>query len=488
MSNHIIFRFFFLEWMWLLGNNVGNQVTFFSEEVNESPRSENNAQNVQIAYPGSRAGAAFWVDHSGVGWMFGGMGFSYHRNEDAHILQDLWSFSVLRNKWTLIDTGSNGPMPSQGEFHPGPRHNAAACGVHHLAFATFGGEDQEGMLKNDTWVFDIPSKMWLPLVKVKGPVNRSDMAFWCDKSKIVIFGGEGGNNIMLEDMWEFSLRHFKWTKIEPKSSSNPIGRNGALTWKEHSGNLYLYGGQRIEKEEHGVKFTLLSDLWVFNMKNLSWTLVHGDTTGQEKFANYGTLGESDTHSTPGPRMHSATWVIDNTLWLYGGLGCGNGATKCHLHSMSADIWMFNLSTSQWIWQGGSQTVDLPPKYGQKGHSDSSNSPGSRSGSVAWSHQGVAFLFGGIGQDGRYRTSFLNDLWVLGKANKTYVFTTAKSWLHKVQPGLVFLMILASIAGIALSFGAIFFLKKMMEYSRHRTSSGDFKVRYSPINQEATLEA
>ena len=155
--------------------------------------------------------------------------------------------------------------------------------------------------------------------------------------------------------------------------------------------------------------------------------------------------------------------------------------------MLADLWMFNLTNLYWVWQGGSKHLDLPPEFGDKGHSDSNNSPGSRSGSVAWSHEGVAFLFGGIGQDGRYRTSFLNDLWILGKTNKKYVFTTEKSWLHGIQPGLVFLMVFASIAGVALSFGAIFFLKKVMEYSRHRASSGDFKVRYSPISQEATLE-
>lgn len=476
----------FSEWMWLLGNNVGNQLTYFEHGVKASPRTETNAHDVVASYPGSRAGAAFWADHSGEGWMFGGIGFSQYDSEHAHILQDLWSFSVLRNEWTLINAGSTGAVSSQGERHPGPRHNAAACGVHHLAFTTFGGEDQAGRLQNDTWVFDIPNKVWLPLLKF-GPASRSDMAYWCDKSKIVIFGGEGGNNIMLGDMWEFSLRYFKWTKVEPKSSSVPLGRSGAMTWRELSGNLYMYGGQRIEKEEHGVKRSFLSDLWLFNMKNQSWHLVNGDVTGQQKLANYGNLGISYAKNTPGPRMHSATWVVEDTLWLYGGLGCGDGTNRCHIHSMLADLWMFNLTNLYWMWQGGSKRLDLPPEFGEKGHSASNNSPGSRSGSVAWSHEGVAFLFGGIGQDGRYRTSFLNDLWILGKTNKKYVFTTAKSWLHGIQPGLVFLMVLASIAGIALSFGAIFFLKKMMEYSRHRTSSGDFKVRYSPISQEATLE-
>ena len=470
--------------MWLLGDNVGNQVTYFKEEV--KPRTETNSHDVLIAYPGSRAGAAFWADHTGIGWMFGGMGFDDYGSEHAHILQDLWSFSVLRNKWTQVDTGHAGPKPSQSEVHPGPRHRAAACGVHRLAFAAFGGEDQDGRLKNDTWVFDIPSKMWLPLVNVKGPASRRDMAYWCDKSKIIIFGGEGENNNMLADMWEFSLRHFEWKRVETKGSTVPLGRNGAATWKGHAGNLYMYGGQRIEKEEHGVKFSLLSDLWVYNLKNNSWRLVHGDVTGQI-YASYGYLGKGNKNNTPGPRMHSAYWIVEDNLWLYGGLGCGDGTKKCHTHSMLADLWMFKLSTSQWVWQGGSKLLDTPPQYGQRGRSNNSNLPGSRSGSMALSHEGVGYLFGGIGQDGRYRTSFLNDLWILRKVNKTYVFTTEKSWLHGIQPGLVFLMILASIAGIALSFGAIFFLKKMLEYSRHRTNTGDFKVRYSPISQEATLE-
>ena len=92
-----------------------------------SPRTETNAHDVVASYPGSRAGAAFWADHSGEGWIFGGIGFSQYDSEHAHILQDLWSFSVLRNEWTLINAGSTGAVSSQGERHPGPRHNAAAC-------------------------------------------------------------------------------------------------------------------------------------------------------------------------------------------------------------------------------------------------------------------------------------------------------------------------------------------------------------------------
>lgn len=472
--------------MWLRGDNVGNQKTYFTEEVEKEKNEEKKRIDTKIAYPGSRAGAAFWAHHSGIGWMFGGIGFSDSGTDSAHVLQDLWSFNVLIEKWTLVDSGPGGNVPSKGKLHPGPRHRGAACGVHGLAFAAFGGEDSDSRIKNDTWVFEIPSKMWLPLV-IKGPSNRRDMAYWCERSRIVVFGGEGDNNHMLGDMWEFSLRHFSWTKVEPLGSAIPLGRNGALTWRGLSGNLYMYGGQRIEKEEYGLKFSLLSDLWVFNIKDKSWSLLHGDVAGHDKYAQYGTLGKGNDHNTPGPRIHSASWTVDDGLWLYGGIGCGDGTSKCHTHSMLADLWMFNTSTSQWIWQGGPKNLDVHPEYGQKGHSNRTNCPGSRSGSMAWSHQGVGFLFGGLGLDGRHRTSFLNDLWLVGEANRTYIFTKPPLCIPPPNPLLTFLMVFAIIAGVALSFGAVFFIKKMIEYSRHRTNTGDFKVRYSPVSQEATLD-
>ncbi len=472
------------EWTWLLGSNIGNQPTYLREQTPDTigdaaSDATGNTESRLQDYPGGRQGAAFWIDHAGIGWMFGGKGFDEHKSDFGRAVQDFWKFDILKKRWSAITLSS-----SSGK--PGPRHKAAACGVHNLAVVLFGGENDFGRMKNDTWIFDVPNESWLPLFPSKVPVGRKDAAVWCNKTSLVLFGGQGESNAMFEDMWAFSLWHFTWDKLKPQGTTVPVGRSGAITWTTSSGILYMYGGQHVDKEEYGLKFSLLSDLWLFSAKNQSWNLIHLNTSST-KFAVYGIRGATSASNTPGARMHSASWIVDNNLWLYGGVGCASGDPKCQSHSTLADLWMFNTDTSQWTWQGGSQQTDAIPEYGDKGHSSKNNSPGSRSDCSSWSFQGVGFLFGGLGRDARQRTSFLNDLWLISKSDKTYVFTTRRSWLSGIHPGLVFLTVLASIGGIVLLFGAIFFLKKMLEYSRHRTYSGDFKVQYSPVSQEATLE-
>ncbi len=464
--------------MWLLGDNVGDQSTRVQSAADREEKATSDPEST-TAHPGAREGAAFWMDESGTGLMFGGKGFGRSNIEQELVLGDLWEFNVLLKRWSLVKINSQ-------ELHPGPRHRALGCGVHGIVFVIFGGEDENGKLQSDTWLFLVTEGNWI-LLNVTGPTARKDSAVWCDRKKLVIFGGESENRRMLNDIWEFSFRQLRWSEVRVNGIT-PLGRTGAVTWSNHSRNLFMYGGQRVTRAEQGFKISLLSDLWLFDDKRKAWTLLHGDTSAKTNRASYGTQGVLNAQNSPGPRMHSASWKMDDSLWLHGGLTCRDSSGPCQPNSLLADTWMFEHNTSQWVWQSGSKFFDVSPVYGRRKHFDRQNCPGSRTGSIGWSYQGIGFIFGGLGKDGRNRTSYLNDLWLLGKANKTYVISAQISWLHDVPPGVIFSIVLASIAGITLLFGAIFFLKKMMEYSRHRPFAGDFSVRYSPVSQEATLEA
>ncbi len=470
------------DWTLLMGDNVGNQVT----EVTAGLDSGDDHKTTH-SHPGSRESAVSWMDQSGQAWMFGGVGFDKSLSGGVHVLDELWKFNLVQQEWSLISVkGQNKrTLPS-----PGGRHSAAACGVHNLVFVTFGGENGFGKVSNELWMFDIQNLNWLQLESASGPVARKQMAYWCMHDAIIIFGGIAEDNVILDDMWRFSLLNFKWTEIHLSktpdtppgrsgslphghsgslphggSGSLPHGRSGPLCWKSSDNQLYMFSGKTIEKEEHGHKTYFLPDMWVFNTTDKFWYLI--------------TNGAKSNDDIPQPRIDGICWNDKGSLWLYGGQTCDSQSKIC---SILSDLWIFSLDTQQWTRANTASISYTSSCHGR----NIKNSPGRRYGSTAWSHQGIKLLFGGLGIDQRNRTSYLDDLWILNEKTKRYILTSSKAD-NQTSPSLVFLMVLASIAGIFISFGAIFFLKKMLAYSNARESSGDFRVRYSPLSQDATLE-
>src|SRR6185436_16764388 len=56
--------------------------------------------------PGTRHGAATWIDASGNLWMFGGEGIS--GTATLSWLGDMWKYNITPNEWTWV-RGSNAP-------------------------------------------------------------------------------------------------------------------------------------------------------------------------------------------------------------------------------------------------------------------------------------------------------------------------------------------------------------------------------------------
>ena len=57
-----------------------------------------------------------------------------------------------------------------------------------------------------------------------------------------------------------------------------------------------------------------------------------------------------------------------------------------------------MNDSTWTWISGSDSIDQPGVYGEKGNASSENVPGSRGGAVGWydSLKQELWLFGGYG--------------------------------------------------------------------------------------------
>jgi N-acetylneuraminic acid mutarotase len=211
----------------------------------------------------------------------------------------------------------------------------------------------------------------------------------------------------------------------------PGGRESSATWKDASGNTWLFGGQGYDST--GTE-GMLNDLWKFNPTNGTsgeWTWMGGSSIAplgiSPAFPHgepgvYGTLGVASPTNVPGARGGAATWVdASGTFWLFGGLGFDSVGMDGFLN----DLWEFNPNlgaNGEWTWIGGSSTVPpasiaffqpqgQPGVYGTLGTAAPNNIPGGRYSPYAWTDaSGNFWLYGGNGYDSAGTNGYLNDLW------------------------------------------------------------------------------
>jgi N-acetylneuraminic acid mutarotase len=197
------------------------------------------------------------------------------------------------------------------------------------------------------------------------------------------------------------------------SGTVPGGRNGAATWTDQSGNFWLFGGAGLDSNNVSSN---LNDLWEYS--GGTWTLKSGSFTVASGACNVGNY-TSGTYAVGG-RSYAATWVdAAGNLWLFGGFGCATTTTPGNLN----DLWMYNIASGKWTFEGGDQTTNQKGVYGALLASSNTFLPGARERSIALTTaDGSFWLLGGSGIDSSGNPGLLNDLW---KFNPT---TLAWTWV------------------------------------------------------------
>jgi N-acetylneuraminic acid mutarotase len=170
------------------------------------------------------------------------------------------------------------------------------------------------------------------------------------------------------------------------SGNVPGARNGAVSWTDRFGNLWLFGGSAAGG--------LLNDLWEYSPGSREWTWMAGSSTTNAS-GSYGMPAQPG--GTPGARQLATAWVDPGgNLWLFGGQGFDGSGTNGSLN----DLWTYNTTSHQWTWVTGASSAwasGATPPAGQ---------PGGRSGAVAWVDGSENFwLFGGNTPLG-----LTNDMW------------------------------------------------------------------------------
>lgn len=207
------------------------------------------------------------------------------------------------------------------------------------------------------------------------------------------------------------------------ASNKPGARNYSATWRDVSGNLWLFGGSGYESSGFG----FLNDLWKYDPVQNAWTWLSGDSVmGQVSI--YGTQGTSHIDNKPGATYAGVSWTdASGNLWLFGGLGYTHNDV-----GLLNSLWKYNPSTNQWNWIKGDSAINRKASYGSKGVSHTTNQPGSRYGSLTWTDaNGKLWLFGGYGYDST-AMGVLNDLWKYDPAINQWTWVQGESSIN--MPG------------------------------------------------------
>ena len=447
-------------WTWMGGDtiwdlrlrNVGLIATYGQQGVEAAANK-----------PAPKNQALTWTDRSGNLWMYGGLRIP----EDilTSCTSDLWRYSVATDLWAWMggDTVNN-QAPRYGTMgqaaatsKPGARTRSTTWTDRQGNLWLFGGNTQNGNLKNDLWMYATLTGIWTwmggdtlnnanGVYGTKGialagnrPGARYGMLQWTDTAgHFWFFSGRGPTltTPLFNDFWMYDPASMAWTWMAGDSSASgsrvvygtkgipsdstypPSSAVGLPTGTDASNNLWL----------------AYSDFyWTYSPASNQWTRVRGDTvTGTSVLPTpppippvWGSKGVPAGANTPGGRRYGTTWTDPSgSLWLYGGQGS----------RYFNDLWKYQPAQNGWTWISGDSLNNVAPKYGTQNMPSDTTTPGSRMYANSWTAaDGTLWLFGGMAS----ATGKMNDIWkfspvdnkwtwIRGGINQSGVYTSGAS--------------------------------------------------------------
>ncbi len=107
----------------------------------------------------------------------------------------------------------------------------------------FGGRRSNGVLSNDTWVWDGSTWSEFPGSKIQAPPARelASMGFDPRLHQLILFGGRGVGGQLLDDTWAWNGA--AWYNVIPQAGApSPTAREAASVSYDGAGHLVMFGG------------------------------------------------------------------------------------------------------------------------------------------------------------------------------------------------------------------------------------------------------
>ena len=367
-------------WTWMKGPKLTDQSAVWGTQG--TPAAANN--------PAANYGPSYWTDSKGHFWIFAGSD-RVIKGQD-----DMWMFDPVTNMWTW-------------------KHGVKGLN----SFANYG-------------TIGVSAPTNIPAARQFGSASWTDA-----QDNLWMFGGDGwappNQNGSFADMWKYNTTTNEWTWINGPQGVNQPGSYGtkgvpsptnyppsrmevSASWVDQNGKFWMFGGQRTGLSG----YDYLNDMWKYDPVTNEWTWMAGPNTPNSA-GSYGTKGVPSATNLPPARTVYAHWVdINGNLWFFGG--------GKDVFAVYNDLWKYNVSTNQWTWVRGSNSVNPPPQAPPTKCSPTSTiDPAARlENRSCWVDSCYNFwMFGGVDYTATPYTYF-NDLWMYNVKNDTWTLAAGNA--------------------------------------------------------------
>lgn len=363
---------------WVYTNNTGGQAVYGVQGI---PSADNS--------PGKRIGAGSCTDKDGNLWLYGG-------GTDGNNLGDLWRFDISTYQWTW-EGGTKLPnrIAAHGTKGVPSTDNFPGCRAGHTMWADndgnlwlYGGSRPFAndvtlsmTMGNDLWKYNPQTKTWTWM-------HGSDQSFQSDNK--AIYGMLG----------------------TPAAQNTPGGRYFGTGFKDKSGNLWLFSGNKG------------NDLWMYDIKAGVWSWMKGSNT-PETAGNYGQKGVESALNLPDSRTRTTGFTdAEGNFWIFGGLNYNDDDDDYYLN----DLWKYNFATNRWVWMSGTKSYNHKGTYGTLRVPSVNNVPRARESAAGWVNKdGYLVLFGGQTEQG----NLLNDTWYFNPTTQEWAWRAGSNDVNAI---------------------------------------------------------
>jgi hypothetical protein len=222
------------------------------------------------------------------------------------VLDDAWEMELPAAeekdgavKWRAL-------LRAEGAAWPPARRSHSCVAFGASALVIFGGVGQDGVPLGDTWVLDLRTTQWSPVVLPEGarrPAARqghSAVAYpanevlsnakvsprWAGRiafPSMIVYGGRARSKEVADDVWALTLGGGgQWVLLDAGSGAmagdlSVVERPSARSFHSaviRDGFMFIFGGRTADLSH------VFDDLWVFSVVEAQWTRL-GETRGQQ---------------------------------------------------------------------------------------------------------------------------------------------------------------------------------------------------------------